>query len=384
MSSRALFGLERVWLAADRTGPPFVNQLVVELDGVVERDALQAAVDQVLPAWPAARARLSGAVGWARWSDDGAAPRVVGPEPITLDRGPAPYELSRLNHHSGPIVEWVFGPRPGGGTVLVLRTHHAVFDGRAAWALAEDLGAALRGEAPREVRFHGVMEPPGGAAQAAPAADAPLPTGASSGVEGASWARLSLSTPGPGVLARVLVALSAAANAGALLFSIPVDLRGRLSESERRAAANLTGFVRLSVAPDGDVSVVQDALRRATIGTEPLNALRTGDTVRWVPLWLMESVARGGAATAAATGRTTASGAVSNLGRLDAGVFDHADCRGRACFWIPPTNPGTPMFVTLTGHAAGLELVVGMPNAYGDGGRLEGFLARVGEEMAQP
>lgn len=380
--SRALFGLERVWLVADRTGPPFVNQLVVELEGVVESGALQAAVERVLPAWPAARARLSGVLAWTRWTDDGAPPRVVGPVPIALSGGPAPYELCRLDPHSGPIVEWVFGPRPGGGSALVLRTHHAVFDGRAAWALAEDLGAALRGEAPRGARFRGVVEPPGGAAEPAPSAEAHLPTGASSRAEGASWARLSLPKPGSDVLPRVLVALSAAAGVGLLRFSIPVDLRGRLPEPERRAAANLTGFVRVEVAHEAKITEVLEVLHRAAAGVEPLTALRTADTVRSVPLWLMEGVARRGAATAAAQGRSTDSGAVSNLGRIDAGVFDHAGCRGRACFWIPPTNPGTPMFVTLTGHAEGLEVVLGMPNAYGDGGRLEGFLRRVGEAMA--
>ena len=152
-----------MWLAADRSGPPFVLQIVVALDGVVEGAALQAAVDRVMPSWPAARARVSGWLGASRWTADGAPPRVVGPVPIALDRGPSPFELCRLNPHTGPIVEWVFGPRAGGGTTLVLRTHHAAFDGRAAWALAEDLGAALRGEAPRNVRFHGVTEPPGGA-----------------------------------------------------------------------------------------------------------------------------------------------------------------------------------------------------------------------------
>jgi hypothetical protein len=47
--------------------PPFVNQLVVEGAGALDAEAWRAAVAAVLPAWPAARARLRGALGWTRW-----------------------------------------------------------------------------------------------------------------------------------------------------------------------------------------------------------------------------------------------------------------------------------------------------------------------------
>ena len=369
--SRPLFGVERVWLAADRSGPPFVNQFVVELDGEVDPMALEAAIATVLPAWPAARARLTGWLASARWTADGAPPRV---------RAASDDESVRLDPHTGPIVEWVFGPAPDGGTRLVLRTHHAAFDGRAAWALAEDLGAALRGEPIRGAAFATVVEPPGGKVTPEPPADARLPTGASSGATGTAWERFTLPTAGAGVLPRVLVALAVAAG-GTLRLSVPVDLRPLLPASEQRAAANLTGFVTVTVAPDDDVRGLAEHLRELRAGTGALNVLRTADSVRGVPLWLMSWVARRGAAEAARRGKSTASGVVSNLGRLDAHVFDHPGCSGRACFWIPPTNPGTPLFVTLTGHSYGLEVVVGMPNAYGDGGRLSAFVGAVGAAM---
>ena len=49
-ASRPLYGLERVWLVADRAWPPFVNQLVMEGEGRLDAAAWRDAVARLLPA----------------------------------------------------------------------------------------------------------------------------------------------------------------------------------------------------------------------------------------------------------------------------------------------------------------------------------------------
>lgn len=370
--SRPLTGLERVWLVADRAWPPFVNQLVVEGDGTLDPDAWRRALDTLLPAWPGARARLHGALGWTRWVDDGAPPTVT-----TVDWDGASPLPGRLDPWSGPVAEVLLAP--GDPARVVLRTHHAAFDGRAAWALAEDLGAALRGEPVRGATFDGVTDTAlagPGPAPPEPPPDAALPTGPGTGEVGTVWRRVSLPRVTGPVLPRALLALSRAAASftdAPLRVSVPVDLRRHAPGL--RAAANLTGFVRVPLDATSTVASVDTLLRAALDAHEELGPVRLADRLRGVPVAWMERAGRAAARDALRTGRAATSATLSNLGRTDPAVLAAPGFRPRRLFWIPPAGPGTPLFLTLTGHPEGVELCAGMPLALASGGRLDALLA---------
>ncbi len=392
--SRPLFGIERVWLTADRLWPPFVNQLVVEGAGDLDATRWRAAVETILPAWPGARARLRGTLGWTRWVGDGAPPAVVEVDGAGWDaRGPAPFTGRRLDPEEGPIVEalLVAGAPPR----VVLRTHHAAFDGRAAWALAEDLGAALRGEPIRGAAFADLSDVAlvdglgSRGSRRAPAADATFPTGpATTADESVTWARVTLPRSGGNVLPRAIVALADASRTfqpdgrGLLRVSLPVDLRRH--HDGLRAAANLTGFVRVELPTDapGSPEAVGAAIAAALERRDEIDVIRATHPLRFVPLAAM--VAAGGADARAALrrGRASNSAAISNLGRLDPNVLDHKGFRGHGLFWIPPGNLGNPLFVTLTGHPGGIELCGAMPDALADDGRLARLLTTMSAGMA--
>ncbi|MDO9280317.1 MAG: hypothetical protein Q7U06_00280 [Pseudomonadota bacterium] len=381
--SRPLFGLERVWLVADRLWPGFVNQLVIEGAGGLDAVRWRAAVDAVLPAWPGARARLRGVLGWTRWVADGAAPVVTEVDGAGWDaRSPAPFGATRLDPDEGPIVEvlLVSGATPR----VVLRTHHAAFDGRAAWALAEDLGAALRGERVRGAAFADLSDVAligAGPAAPEPPADAVTPTGpATTHEEASTWARITLPPVGGRVLARALAAFVAAVGtvvpnpSTPLRVSLPVDLRRH--HDGLRAAANLTGFVRVDprVSPEA-------SLRAALLRRDEGGVVRTAHALRSVPLAVMEGAGRRAARATLRTGLAASSATLSNLGRLDPGVLDGAGFRGGRLFWIPPGNPGTPLFLTLTGHPGGIELCGGMPVGFASGGMLDALLAAMAARL---
>ncbi|MDP2311485.1 MAG: hypothetical protein Q8P41_01155 [Pseudomonadota bacterium] len=395
--SRPLTGLERVWLVADGLWPPFVNQLVVEGAGGLDPTGLdptgldparldparwRAAVDTVLPAWPGARARLRGALGWTRWVADGAPPAVVEVDGAGWDaRGPAPFTARPLDPHAGPIVEvlLVSGATPR----VILRTHHAAFDGRAAWALAEDLGAALRGEPVRGAAFADLSDlayvgdvPPA----PEPEADAMAPTGpATTHEEACTWARITVPSVTRGrVLPRALAAFASAAAdfvEGPLRVSVPVDLRRH--HPGLRAAANLTGFVRVDPRLPAGPALASALDARAEGGV-----VRTAHGLRTVPLWAMAAAGRRAARATLRTGRAATSATVSNLGRLDPRVLDGAGFRGERLYWIPPGNPGTPLFLALTGHPHGVELCGAMPVGFASGGRLTTLLERMAAELS--
>jgi len=366
--------------------PPFVNQLVVEGAGPLDAAAWRAAVDAVLPAWPAVRARLRGALGWTRWVADGPAPAVVEVEGADWDgRGPAAWTARPLDPVGGPIVEVLL--LSGATPRVILRTHHAAFDGRAAWALAEDLGAALRGGPIRGADFadlSDVVWVGAGPKAVEPPPDACAPTGKATDASGGSWVRVSLPTPSGAVLPRTIVALAHAAAAfvsGPLRVSVPVDLR-RHSPGVR-IAANLTGFVRVSVSTvEPDFASVSEQISAALARGAEADVVRGAAPLRHVPLAALVRAGRGAAAYTLRTGRGATSATISNLGKLDAAVLDGAGFRGERLYWVPPSNPGTPLFVALTGHTHGLELCAAMPAGFADGGRLEALVAEMARRIA--
>lgn len=376
---RPLTGLERVWLVADRLWPPFVNQLVVEGEGELSADAWRAALKTVAAAWPGASARLGGALKWTRWTGDGAPPALREVTGEWDGRGPAEWTGRPLDPARGPVVEVVLvrGARPK----VVLRTHHALFDGRAAWMFAQDLGAALRREpvkgagwGPPDLSLVGP-----GPAPDEPRPDAPLPYEPVRGRGPVVWGRRSVvATPGH-VLPRVLIALAAAAR-GHLRVSIPVDLRPKAQPT--RGSVNLTGFVRVEVPPRGSPTTVATIINRALSENEAAGPVRTAEKLRQVPLWVMEAAGRRAAEDMVRHGQASVSATVSNLGLQDPGVLAGAGFTPRRHWWIPPGGGGSALFVTLTGHPEGIEICAAAPGNLADAATIERLLDGMARGLA--
>ncbi len=369
--SRLVFGIERAWLAADRLWPPFVNQLVVQGEGTPDPDAWSRALAAVLPSWPALGARLRGVVSRARWTADGSPPRLSVVDG-NLGRPGHPALARPLDAEAGPVVEVVLGPGH-----VVLRTHHALFDGRAAWALAEDLGAALRGASIRGARFADVREPPAPRWPEAPTLVPLAVCGPADVAAPPTWTRRTLRTSTRGLVPRLAVALTRS-RGEALRISVPVDLR----ESGDRVAANLTGFVRVTLGVGDELAEVKIRLREALASDEARGSLGAADGLRHLPLWLIAALGGRSARAELNAGRARSSAAISNLGRQDAGVFDEPGFVGRSLWWIPPANPGSPCFLTLTGHAEGVELCVALAAGLGADGRLDAVADSLAAAMA--
>ncbi|HNC95103.1 MAG TPA: hypothetical protein PKW90_03200 [Myxococcota bacterium] len=405
VAGRRLSGLERVWLTADRLRPPFVNQVVIEGRGKIKEENLRRAMAAAAAVHPGMCLRLKGALGWSRW--------VPGPPPVLrvvdgsqwdgMSPKGAPFLEEPLDPFRGPVAEllWVEGDPPR----LVFRTHHAVTDGRGAGFFLQDLFCALR-EEPMEGAVAGPltdaelarqipppappsrlarggsttkMEPP----SAEPPADRPSPTGACHVFSMATtWSRVRIPGHFPRLLPRVVLALSAVARTFSetpLRIGIAVDLRRYAKDL--RSSANLTGVLHLDLGNPGIESVenmearIQESLPYA--GRVPLHA----EQLRGLPLWLMARIGRNNALKKLRAGRFSVSASLSNLGRQDLRSWSCLGWAAQQAFWIPPGNPGLPLFLTLSGDAAGIDLVGSMPVGLADEGRLERLLADIRADL---
>lgn len=403
---RRLSGLERIWLAADRIRGPFVNQLVIEGRGEIAAETLQKAVTAAGAVHPGMCLRLKGWLGWSRWKNDGAPPafRVVdGKRWDGMGPKGAPFLEEPLNPKRGPVCEvlWVEGGTPR----LVVRTHHAVTDGKGASLFVEDLFRALRqeplagaacgpmtdGELARIVQSLPPAKLPRGMAalekgvEADPPADRPAPTGAAHIFTTATtWARIRIPGRFTQLLPRVIRALSSISreqNETPLRIDLAVDLR-RFSP-DIRSSANLTGILHLDLSniPSGPEAVdvletrILSLLPQASI--VPLNS----EKIRNIPLWLMVRSGKESAIKHLRSGRYPVSATLSNLGWQDMRAWSGAGFRAERAFWIPPGNPGLPLFLSLAGDDEGVDLCASMPAGLADEGRLERLLTDIRADL---
>ena len=106
----------------------------IELDGALERGALERALIEVATRHPSLRTRVE--------ARGGVATQIVDPPPARiLDRGQA------IDLRQGPVFTAELTALAPARHRLELRIHHIVFDGRSVQLLLDDLGRAYAGEA---------------------------------------------------------------------------------------------------------------------------------------------------------------------------------------------------------------------------------------------
>lgn len=364
--ARPVGGLERVWLAAGRIHAPFAIQIVLQPAAMPSPARWEAAWAATIAAHPGLRARWVGRGRAARWVFDGPAPPLRA-LPAWDAAAPVAWLDDPLDPARGAPVELVLA-----GPTAVLRAHHAVTDGRGLWAMAEDLLRALDGRplvgaagGPDDATWTaGVTAAP----VAAPPPDRPAPMGeAGDGTPGMTW-RLRRWPAGPDVTARLLAALSAAADRP-LRVGVPVDLRRYRPDT--RSDAHLTGVVHLDVPAGATAAACRSALADALAAHEAVAHARAAGDLRGVPVALMRLIGARGARKSLKSGRFPVSATLSNLGRRPL-ALEGAPC---PAFWIPPGNPGMPLFLGVVGDATHLAVCAVAPAALAAG--LDALLDRM-------
>lgn len=398
-TSRLVSGIERYWLAADRIHPPFVNQMVLEGDALPEPPGgdWPAVMAEAARALPGMRVRLRGFLGWSRWMADGPVPRIRRVEASSWSgRDPegAPFLADRLSPRRGPVAEVVLCE--GDPARVVIRTLHAATDGQGTLLFARTLFATLRGENPpvatmgplTDLDLASRLEVPG---EKTPKQDCVAPTGAAA--PKAPFATTWYRTRAPGryrqLLARVAVGLARVTDrpvGGVIRVDIPTDLRRLVPDL--RSSANLTGMLRIPVHPhlsrSRPVQAMANAIKTARESWRDLPVVRAASYARWVPLILLR---RGGTVAARRClrkQRYPSSAVLSNLGRLPLDDFSGGGFFANRAFFIPPGNPGLPLFLTLTGDAEGVELCASLPEGLATDRRIRTFLDRLVAELGEP
>jgi hypothetical protein len=395
---RRVSGLERAWLVADRLRPPFVNQLVLEGEGGLSQGAVERAVQQTAAVMPGLSVRARGWLRGAQWVPGGPPPPVRVEDGAAWDgRSPdgAPFLVQPLDPVDGPIAEVVLlEGSPDGLTRLVIRTHHAALDGRGAQHLAEGLFAALRGQDPEPVGSGpdtdaDVAALAGVPSRKDPPPDRGSPTGAStSDAFEVTWLRRRVEGRFRGLLSQAIVALWSASQPFAtepLRVGVPVDLRRY--RPGLRSTANLTGILHVDLGGVTDLAAAQARARsRLAHGLDAHAAAAHAlglSGLRNLPLWFVTWAARRQALEGLQTGRFSTSATVSNLGRQDLDLYRGGGFEARRAFWIPPGQPGLPLFLALSGDDFGVELCGSMPVGLASGGRLAALLDGVADALVQ-
>ena len=191
-AQRPLGTIEELDLYLDRADEPNLVQVETHVRGHLDRDALAAALAEVLAAVPEARRRLAAVSPWDRrleWQTTAAG--EAGPGPFTVAGWDSPGELAAVRerlfawplslHDATFRLVLAVGPDQD---VVILQVHHAAFDGISSLALLRAICAAYQdraGTAPAAAASTGAETGPGTGAETGPGTGAE--TGPGTGAE---------------------------------------------------------------------------------------------------------------------------------------------------------------------------------------------------------
>ena len=386
---RSVSGVERIWLAAEGLTPPFCNQMVIEGEGVLPlaeaAHGWQRALHEVSCNYPGARMRLAGRLSSLVWEEGDQPPllRVVDGGGWDGRSGAnAPFLRALLSPKTGPVAEVVLVH--GAVPRVVIRTHHAAFDGQGTLLLAEDFFKALRGEPVRETcggpqTDYDLACASGRVAETSPEADCESWQEPAGCAETILWARETMHDVPNMPLAGLLHVLAQTRRKSR--FDIPVDMRRHMPGL--RSTANLTGLIRLEVTPEEGPAAIHSRLHESIARREEADFVLGAQRVVGVPLWLMRRAGRYAARKCYENHRFVCSATVSNLGNLDARRYSGDGFSGSRVFFIPPGGLALPLFIALTGGEWGLEICAAAPGRLTDQAGLTSLLAEVAEKLGR-
>ena len=372
--SRRLSGVERLWLVAERLHSPFVNQMIVEGDGVPEAN-WQSVIENAAAMAPMLRARLHGHLWRSRWIADGPLPTVEIIADSTWDgNGPAgaPFLDRTLDLRTGPACGVVVVP--GDPTRIIFRTHHALSDGRGTVLLAERFFAALRGDTIPNTPLgpendYNLVTTHNLPTEKIPPSQSRAPQGdADHDQLTTTWFRVRIAGRASKLVPRLIVALAGIDPTPPdqpFWVIVPADMRR--FEPDNISSANMTGMIRIPAhdlikLPD-PIGAISDHIRESLRSGADAGIVRKAQFARFLPIRFMAFLAKLDARRALRQGRYGSSAIVSNVGMMDLTALTAPGFSPRHVYWVPPGNPGLPAFVGISGDPDGVEVTAMVPTA---------------------
>ncbi|MEU7907359.1 non-ribosomal peptide synthetase [Actinoplanes sp. NPDC049118] len=332
---------EWLYLAGQRTMPPFAVQLVVEGEGSLDPAALTEAVRVGSAACPGARLARRGRT----WIDTGAAPPVTVAGPASLCAGPASAPLERT-------CEVVAAE----GAVL-FRASHAVMDGRGVLTWAADVFRALRGEPPLGAHAvltdHGLAErlgTPGRRPRTSVGWRSPVAGPAAHRATAQGWARRTVDGNHPGLVAKLAAAVAGFTGTDRSRLMVPVDLRRH--DPALRSTANLSLPVFLTAGPDETWQNLHKQILRALVERREVTVGAAERAAYRLPLGLLSEFLR------VAGDRYLCTAILSHLGRVDPAEFSTDGFRASTVYSLPTHAPLAPLTIVATAPPGRTELTV--------------------------
>ncbi len=362
-----------------RTLDPAFVVFVLEGEGpVFDQHLWRKALEQAGAANPGCRIRLVEGFARARWAGDGRPRRLRMVERTDWDgmsgAGSGFIYDAALSLEDGPCAELILVNEAPRGRLVILRTSHAVMDGRGALHFIAEIFRALRGEAllGSNTGLAGidtsrtiVCSPPD-----EPRIETDWLTGPPRGDDrGFEWRRIGFRAGGHNLLARLAEALARhmhGHSARPALFTIPVDLRRHLPGL--LATMNCTGQLRVALAKGEGAAEFRrklDAMLRERMEVYPK---RGTWFLRLMPRGFIDRMVL---RVARHRKRPFQTAVISTLGRLDPDAYGFDGFRLRSC--IPVPFPGVTLVAALS-VGDRLDLVVTMPKTFSSDGRLDGLL----------
>jgi hypothetical protein len=381
---------ERYWLVINEIYSCLTNG-VIEGVGHVDPVALQRAVTLAAAANPGIRVRLRGFLGFARWVDSGAAPRVR-----LLSRSDwdgtseqnAEFLLERMDALRGsPIADVLIVPCSDGKIRLVFRTVHAAIDGRGVIHWMEEVVRAMRGESLRgsdsrlidldiqeQYKAKVPDEPP-----EPPVSFIPVLQPASSRNHKLAyvWRRLTLDRPVSQLLPKMAVFLAEWARlqqTGPVGFTIPIDYRGL--RTDELGVGNLTGYLRLSVPEMATPRVFMQELTHKIRHFADCRGTPGMSKLYWFPIRRMvRALVPKIDALLYTTSPVLPSGGIVSMGNQTAEAASFPGFQATYSFGLPAAIG--KLNIVFVNYPASVTIVFAAPSGYNDEGQLDALVTAV-------
>lgn len=367
---------------------PRVNQFVIEGKGDLEVAELKKAVEQTARVHPGCRLQLKGKSKLSYWDDAGPLPLVSEVDASSWDgRTTVQTEFfyAPMSYRDGPTVELVI--LRGETARLLVRTHHAVMDGGGTMIFLRDLFRALRGEALQGSNsnvadfdvfkmndFGGgnyQMEP----MNAIPALGTPEANG-----KGFNWRRAVAQGSPPRALQKVALAIAREAHshgAGKVRLRIPVDLRRHLDDSTV-TLANCTGAIDLEVAEEDTDKTLFRQMAQKLKSNQDLVMSRKLGMASWAPIGMF-GISDAVIQNSYRRGTFQRTGTISHMGKFNGQEYSFPGFDAHIAYGTPPRFDLQSIYVGLWDSSYGTQVLLGSPEAFSSGGRLDAFMQKLPE-----
>jgi hypothetical protein len=367
---------------------------VIEGVGTVDADALRAAIALAAAANPGVRVRLRGWLGWAHWVDSGVAPELHVVDDCDWDgaseRG-APFYARRLDPaHGAPIADVYLLRCRDGRTRLVFRALHAAIDGRGMMYWMTEVCRAMRGEAlpgsrstltDMDVQQRHVDAVAQGRNDEAAAMPPPAPALCLPVVEPSAdtalayvWRRVVIANAVSNQLPKTAVFLAAWARRhgdGDVGFTIPVDYRGL--RTDEMGIGNLTGYLRLKIAPDDTPRSLMLQIKRGLGAYADCRQFPGMRVILWLPVgYMLKKLREKLHAILYTVNKDTPSGGIVSMGAWQTAWFSFAGYDATMTYGIPGSVGKFNLL--FTNYPEFSVVTVAAPAAYNRDGQLDAMI----------